>query len=226
MKHALKVSLMLLSILSVGTVNAQTQTDQENPNLLKGKIFESHKEHDEPVVGANVYWKNTTIGTVSDASGYFEIKKVPETNDLVISFIGFQNDTISISTDEAEVEITLKNNGLQMTAVEVKGKRQSTYISGLDPLRVETITSDELCKAACCNLSESFETNATVDVDYSDGVSGAKEIRMLGLDGTYTQILAENMSGVRGLATTYGLAYTPGIWINSHTSYQRHRLGG
>lgn len=70
-------------------------------------------------------------------------------------------------------------------------------------------------KAACCNLSESFETNASIDVSFSDAVSGAKQIKMLGLAGKYSQILTENIPNLKGLATTYGLGYIPGTWMES-----------
>ena len=82
-------------------------------------------------------------------------------------------------------------------------------------LQVQKISSKELQKAACCNLSESFETNATVDVSFTDAVSGAKQIKMLGLDGIYTQITQENIPLIRGLSSAYGLTYVPGTWIES-----------
>src|SRR4030095_3465049 len=81
------------------------------------------------------------------------------------------------------------------------------------PFRIATITSKELLKAACCNLSESFETNASVDVSYSDAVTGAKQIQLLGLSGNYTQLTVENLPGPRGLATPLGLNSIAGPWI-------------
>ena len=80
---------------------------------------------------------------------------------------------------------------------------------------MQTLSTGELEKAACCNLSESFSTNATVDVNFTDAVSGAKKIKMLGLDGVYTQITQENMPLIRGISSAYGLSYVPGNWIES-----------
>ncbi len=77
------------------------------------------------------------------------------------------------------------------------------------------ITGAELQKAACCNLSESFQTNASVDVAYDDAISGAKQIKLLGLAGKYSQVQFENIPNIRGLATTYGLGYIPGPWMES-----------
>jgi outer membrane receptor for ferrienterochelin and colicin len=89
----------------------------------------------------------------------------------------------------------------------------------MDALNIQTITQTELRKAACCNLSESFETNASIDASFTDAVTGTRQIKMLGLSGRYSQILKDNIPNVRGLATTYGLSYIPGDWIdNIHIS--------
>ena len=97
----------------------------------------------------------------------------------------------------------------------LKKKRKSSNISIISKLNTETLTNKELEKAACCNLSECFETNATVDVAYNDAISGAKKIKMLGLDGIYTQITQENLPLIRGLSSSFGLLYTPGPYIES-----------
>ena len=96
----------------------------------------------------------------------------------------------------------------------MNSKINSSSISLVNPIQVENISSCELEKAACCNLAESFETNATVDVNFTDAITGARKIQMLGLDGVYTQITQENLPLIRGLGSAYGLTYTPGSWIN------------
>ena len=73
----------------------------------------------------------------------------------------------------------------------------------------------ELQKAACCNLSESFETSPSIDVSFSDALTGTRQIRMLGLDGVYTQITQEMMPSIRGLSSPYGMNFTPGTWVQS-----------
>jgi outer membrane receptor for ferrienterochelin and colicin len=85
----------------------------------------------------------------------------------------------------------------------------------MDPRKTQIVTTTELYKAACCNLSESFETNASVDVSYSDAITGAKQIQLLGLSGIYSQIQTENIPLIRGLASSYGLNYIPGSWMQS-----------
>ena len=76
------------------------------------------------------------------------------------------------------------------------------------------INKEELFKAACCNLGESFTTNPSIDVNYSDAATGAKQIKLLGLSGTYVQMLAENLPNFRGAAAPYALDYVPGPWMS------------
>lgn len=92
--------------------------------------------------------------------------------------------------------------------------KQSSHME-LATQNVELISSADLQKDACCNLSESFMRTPAVDAQYSDGVSGAKEIRMLGLAGNYLQIMYENVPGIRGINSVYGLEYLPGPWMSS-----------
>ena len=104
---------------------------------------------------------------------------------------------------------------IDLEEVNIKGKNQSTIFSNIKPLNVQTITTDEILKAACCNLSECFETNAAVDITYSDAISGIKTINMLGLNGKYVQITNESVPLIDGLLNSYGLSYVPGSWIES-----------
>lgn len=184
-------------------------------NYIEGKVFTINEEgKKESLVGANVYWALTTKGTTTDNEGYFVIKRIPMYNQLVFSYIGFKNDTILISEKENQLEIILfVNNNLQ--EVVIKEKRQSSFVSRLETIQTQILSGESLKKAACCNLSESFETDNSVDVEHIDAVSGAKRISMLGLSGLYTQINTENMQSIRGLAVPFGMEYIPGSWIES-----------
>jgi outer membrane receptor for ferrienterochelin and colicins len=93
-------------------------------------------------------------------------------------------------------------------------RKQATHME-MKTQNVELISSADLQKDACCNLSESFMRTGAVDVQYSDGISGAKEIRMLGLAGNYLQSMYENMPGIRGINSTFGMEYMPGPWLQS-----------
>ena len=94
-------------------------------------------------------------------------------------------------------------------------RQAGNYLSKGKDIRTEVISAAGLCKMACCNLAESFENSASVTVGYSDAVTGARQIRLLGLSGVYTQMLDENRPVMRGLAAPFGLSYVPGQWLES-----------
>ena len=94
-------------------------------------------------------------------------------------------------------------------------RQQGNFLSKGKELRTEVISAAGLCKMACCNLAESFENSASVTVGYSDAVTGARQIRLLGLSGVYTQMLDETRPVMRGLASPFGLSYVPGQWLES-----------
>lgn len=104
---------------------------------------------------------------------------------------------------------------VELKEVVVSQRRVGTIKSRTTLLDVQKINGAELCRAACCNLGESFETNASVDVTYSDAATGARQIKLLGLAGKYVQMQTENIPNLRGLASTFGLGYIPGTWMNA-----------
>ena len=167
----------------------------------------------EPLVGANVYWAGTTVGVATDIDGRFQLEPVQSTNLLVTSYMGFHNDTTEV-TAHSELTIVLVSD-LLLEEVDIVERKMAVLRSRLTPLATETLTGEALCMAACCNLSESFETSASVDVAYSDAATGAKQIRLLGLSGTYVQMLTENTPNIRGLAQSFGMEYIPGPWMEA-----------
>lgn len=174
----------------------------------------AEKDEPQPLPGANVYWAGSTIITQTDDNGQFSIDQ-PSSEQylLVATYVGYLNDTINIQ-ESAHIHFVLEPTTI-LTAVVVEGNQSGRTINTVDPIGSETLTKKELLKAACCNLSESFETNNTVDAEFGDAVTGAKTIKLLGLDGVYAQIMTENMPNVRGLASSYGLNFIPGTWIES-----------
>ena len=183
-------------------------------NKLEGKIFDADDKDELGMPGANVVWAGTTVGTTTNVAGYFSIKRMKQTDKLVISFVGYRTDTITVKPDADYITHSLVQ-GKEMEEVVIQGRASGTHIDRVEPILTVNITGAELCKAACCNLSESFETNASVDVNYADASTGAKQIQLLGLAGTYTQILTENIPAVYGLNTAYGLNFIPGPWMES-----------
>lgn len=184
---------------------------------LTGRILQTDKKGNQiPVPFANVIWKNSKQGTVTDESGKFSLeKRTSGSHDLVISCLGFQTDTIRLNADQKYLEHTLVVKNVNLDEVEIRSRQEGQYISSLNSIKTEVISSVGLQRLACCNLSESFENSATVDVGYSDAVSGAKQIQMLGLAGVYSQLMFENIPFIRGVASPFGLGYVPGTWMQS-----------
>lgn len=102
-----------------------------------------------------------------------------------------------------------------LAATVVVGRQTGNYLAKGKDIRTEVITAAGLCKMACCNLAESFENSASVTVGYSDAVTGARQIRLLGQSGIYTQMLDENRPVMRGLSAPWGLNFVPGQWLES-----------
>jgi Outer membrane receptor proteins, mostly Fe transport len=168
----------------------------------------------QPVPGANVFWMNTGQGVTTKEDGTFSIVKPSKSHMLVVSFIGFQNDTVHVDKKNQELEIVLQD-GVELKEVNVVSRKLGTMKLRNSVMNEDMISSAELSRAACCNLGESFVTNPSVDVSYSDAATGAKQIRLLGLSGTYVQMLTENIPNYRGAAAPYGLGYVPGPWMQS-----------
>lgn len=165
--------------------------------------------------GVNVYYPDRSEGTTTDRDGKFSLKINEKKQDqLVFSYVGFKADTVLITNPNEPIEIIL-SLGKQLTEFVIRDRGAGAHILRMEPLLVQTITTGELQRAACCNLAESFVTNASVDVQYSDAVSGAKQIQLLGLSGIYTQMLVENMPYMRGIGVPFGLEYMPGSWMES-----------
>src|SRR5258705_4719069 len=181
---------------------------------IKGVVLEKDTAGKElSVPGANVYHISGNPATSTDDAGKFSLHLPELPAKIVVSFVGYQNDTLEI-TEAKDLKIILRKS-ITLKDVSIEGKQNTLGFSTIKPINIETITGKELLKAACCNLSESFETNPTVNVSYTDAITGAKEIRMLGLAGIYSQLLTENIPLSRGLASSFGLTFIPGRWIEA-----------
>ena len=177
---------------------------------VSGKVVDAQGK---ALPGAAVYWADTSVGVATDLEGNFSLYRVKGNDSLVASFLGYTNDTIRVDQKAREVEFRL-NEGVVVDAVVVESSA-GNYIRQDGLLKSENISFAGLCKMACCSLAESFENSASVTVGFSDAISGARQIKMLGLAGTYTQILDENRAIMRGISAPYGLSYTPGMWLSS-----------
>lgn len=143
------------------------------------------------VIGAETYAKNNKTEVVSLSSSY---NNSVENNSVDFS----SQDSIFKDKTLQEVKVVARKSGTSRLAGAVNGI---------------AVNKDELFKAACCNLGESFTTNPSVDVAYNDATTGARQIKLLGLSGTYVQMLTENLPNFRGAAIPYALGYVPGPWM-------------
>lgn len=202
---ASRYSLACAGILSALALHAQ----------IKGKVVEISKNRDTTVVpGVVVVWDKTSLAATTDENGNFTIPVSSETNKLLVTATGYENKTIAV-TDTGRFLLLVLKSGVDLNEIEIVYYSSGTEISYLNPIKMEILNERSLMKAACCNLSESFETNPSIDVNFADAVSGTKQIQMLGLSGQYAQITKENMPYLRGLANNYGLTFIPGTWIQS-----------
>jgi len=204
----IKNNVLICLLLFIG-ISGFSQT-------IQGYVYElDEHQHKMPLPGANIIWEGTSTGTATNLKGYFELN-IPDGKhaDLVVSYVGYRNDTISLEDSEGSLEVILSENTM-LNEVEIAERSAGAHISRTDLIATQQITLGELKKAACCNLSESFETNASVDVNYSDAITGAKQIKLLGLAGKYSQMQTENIPNFQGLASSYGLSYVPGSWMES-----------
>jgi len=201
-----KYFILLLSIYGI-YLNAQ--------ETFSGTIFSNEVNENSPLEGANVFWMGTQTGGVTDQEGKFSIPFSKKTKQLVISYIGFKTDTLSVNRNTQFNHILYENSSGSLDEVTVTQRRKAIQKSYLEAQNIINVNSAELLKAACCNLSESFETNPSIDVNFSDALTGTKQIKMLGLTSPYLLITEENIPMVRGASQAYGLTFTPGTWIES-----------
>ena len=202
----MKIPFFVIFILFHPLIYGQTN--------ITGTVLEfNNARKDKVLPEVNVIWLNSTIGTVTNAQGEFSIPYSKEHKKIVVSYVGYKTDTITVNRPNLG-KIWLQPD-IELKEV-VVGKRIDPIQKSLFNVQnVVTVDSREMLKAACCNLSESFETNPAVDVNISDAVTGAKQIQMLGLNSPYLLFTQENMPSIRGASQIYGLSFIPGSWIES-----------
>lgn len=181
---------------------------------IEGMVMEANPENKHlGLAGANVYWMDSPTGTITNSEGLFSIPFTKEYNKLIISYVGFESDTLTVNEPKM-VHHSLRPSN-QLDEVILEKKRDAVQKAYYSAQNVITVNSAELLKAACCNLSESFETNPAIDVNFSDALTGTKQIQMLGLTSPYLLITQENIPMVRGASQAFGLTFTPGTWVES-----------
>ena len=182
-------------------------------DYLSGHVFElSNNESLSPLTGVNVSYSGTNSGTVTDTSGFFSIPFVENNYFLIFSYVGYKTDTFKIKFNQ-EINVVM-SEGKILEDLIVEFKKGGYTFSKLDPRNAHIVGQEELRKAACCNLAESFETNPSIDATFTDAITGTKQIQMLGLSGKYVQILSGNIPIIRGISILNGLKQIPGPFIH------------
>ncbi|MBN1633949.1 MAG: TonB-dependent receptor [Ignavibacteria bacterium] len=201
MKKIIFINIILLFL----TVYAYSQT-------IKGTVYDNNNQK---LPGVTIKWIYVPEGTLTDNNGNFELSSL-NINDkrIVVFYLGYENDTLNIS-NKSFVEIKL-TKPVSTDVINVEEQRKSSYIQNIDT-KTEVITQMELKKDACCDLSGCFGKNASVDVAVTDILTNTKELKVLGLDGEYTQILVDNLPLVTGLNTKYSVTSIPGTLIDKIT---------
>jgi len=199
-------SRITLLLIAIAALNAAAQD-------IAGTVRGRKADGSITVPYGNVYWVDTAISVTADGEGKFTIAPIQWPGQLVASASGYSNDTLTIVEAPSEVVAFVLEPVVELGAARIVERTQGTLLDTRSTVNMERIGQKELKRAACCDLSESFETNATVDVSYVDAVSGTKAIKMLGLDGKYALISVENIPFLRGLSSSYGLTLLPGPWI-------------
>ena len=199
--------LLLLLILLVIKLYSQDN--------LKGRLLAKDGNETIPLVGANIFWLNTNTGTISDKEGKFSLPFLGPDEKIIFSYIGYKSDTVSVKENRFFIKFLNESNAELLDEITLTQRRKTIQKSYFEAQNIINVNSAELLKAACCNLSESFETNPSIDVNFSDALTGTKQIRMLGLKSPYLLITEENIPMVRGASQAYGLSFTPGTWIES-----------
>jgi len=179
---------------------------------VTGKITD---ENNTPLINTSVHWMNTNMGTITNNQGLFKIKNLDTVEKkLIISFIGYQNDTIIINDIYDIGAISLKPiNSLK--TIDLKENKTGTYIDKNNAIKTEIITKEELTKAACCDLAGCFETQISVESKTTNIITNTKELSVLGLSGTYNQILLDGLPIIYGATYTYGVSAIPGTLIEN-----------
>ena len=181
---------------------------------LSGVIMDANNSRDNlGLEGASLHWLNTNIGAITNQKGEFTIPHKKAYRSLVVSYLGYKTDTVTIQNLKPIYHFLKQESDLE--EITVTTRKKATYKSFLTTSNVFTVNSDELLKAACCNLAESFETNPSIDVSFTDALTGTKQIQMLGLTSPYLLISQENIPSVRGASQVFGLTFTPGTWVES-----------
>ena len=203
----MKIKLSIILLFSFYIFSGQ--------EMVKGKVYIPLNDGNyQGVGGVNIFWKSTSVGVVSEDDGSYSIPISTETKELVFKILGYKEDIVEI-IDSFNYDHFLTEQSDELDEVVLLKRKNTIQKSYFKTMNIVSVSSDELLKAACCNVSESFETNPSIDVSFSNAITGVKEVKMLGLESPYLLITEENIPMVRGASQVFGLSFIPGSWVES-----------
>lgn len=182
-------------------------------NVLTGKVYFVENQQHKPLENVEIYWENTNEFSITNSNGEFQINYSNQYKKLIFNHIGFKSDTLIVEKNEFIRHQMVEN--LVLDEVLIKSKKKDLQVTHTGVNFGETLNSGELLKAACCNLSESFGTNPSVDVSFTDAVTGIKQIQLLGLSSPYILFTQENIPAIKGANQLLGFGFIPGTWVES-----------
>lgn len=203
MRALIKQTVVLFVIVCSFPFSIQSQ-------FIKGKVNSNRG----PIESAHIYWKtHFEVLSQSDSSGYFQIARIPGQDTLVVSAVGYIPLFLAVSSIDTFLNLLLKEDSKLLQQVTIGELRAPKTLDVKNVRQVTRFSEKEFTKAACCNLSESFENISAVDVATSDAVTGIRQIQMMGFSGIYIQTQIDNMPFGSGLLSASGLTYIPGVFV-------------
>lgn len=183
--------------------------------MIHGNVYGLNQNGEETELsGVRVWWMGTELGGFSDENGHFMFDLHPNSKTLIFQIAGYPTDTLFVENTNEFIFHTLEPFKTSKDVV-VTAELPKKEISRSSIQNEEVITSKQLSSMACCNVSEAFEVDPSVNVEFTDPVSGSKQIKLMGLHGKYSQIMIEKIPFVRGINIPFGLSYIPGPWVES-----------
>jgi outer membrane receptor for ferrienterochelin and colicins len=168
-------------------------------------------QSNSPIPFASISIKGQSIGTASNADGFFEINDIKEGSyEFIFSAIGFKKlkKNIIIQSGKNSVDITLEPSSYDIDQVVVTGTMKETFLSA-SPVKVDVVTQKFLKKIATANVMEVIENVNGVQKQINCGVCGTNDIHINGMEGPYTLVLINGMPIMSSLSTVYGLNGIP-----------------
>lgn len=180
-----------------------------------GRVVEIKNKHDTVYISdVMIYSIKTKQLTYTDSTGFFFFTNIPPEDTFDVVSMGYVRQKYVVKNPDDKILIRLKP-AVNLDEIEIVYQRPSVEYSVISPLQVQTLNENYLQKAACCNLSESFETNASIDVQITDAITGIRQIQMNGVAGKYILLTKENMPYLFGIQTSRALSFLPGPFLQS-----------